>query len=82
MTNKKATQEAFRKLEQLAQEVYTHSSTEEQEFQRYCTPIVSSAANSNLINKKHVAIFAVKALGDNELNAALILLKQKNISTL
>ena len=77
MTNKKATQEAFRKLEQLAQEVYAHSSTEEQEFQRYCTPIVSTAANSNLIDKKHVAVFAVKALGDDELNVALILLKQK-----
>ena len=77
MTNKKATQEAFRKIEQLAQEVYDHSSTEEHEFQRYCMPIVSTAANSNLIGKKNVAIFTVKALSDEELNVALILLKQK-----
>ena len=77
VTNKKATQEAFRKLEQLAQEVYDHSSTEEQEFQRYCTPILSNAANSNLIDKKHVAVFTVKALSDDELKVALILLKQK-----
>ena len=67
----------FRKIEQLAQEVYDHSSTEEHEFQRYCVPIVSTAANSNLIGKKNVAIFTVKALSDEELNIALILLKQK-----
>ena len=79
MTDKNTTLEAFKKLDHLAQEVYSHAFAEDQEFQKFCTPIVSTAAHSNLINKKHIAVFAVRALQDDELRAALVLLRNKKL---
>ena len=78
-SDKNTTLEAFKKLDHLAQEVYSHAFAEDQEFERFCTPIVSTAAHSNLINKKHIAVFAVRALQDDELRAALVLLRNKKL---